>query len=472
MRRTWAAPALALVLASLVGVAVARRMGDDARPAPAPQIRTEVGEFGVELARTDPNEWREAFRSWRLPDPPSFDTVDIVPTRLALDAAQRWAQLGDGDALGTLGCIYYAFERHHAAVECFAAAAELGTQRERWLYMLGATCHQLQWLDGAKSAFELARSLDPKQALTHARLGDIYASLDQTPDALASFDTALKLQPDLSIAAVGRARVLATVGDLAQARVAAEGAVRAQPGDFAAHRTLADILARLGRHEEAAREASLADQLPRYQGWGTFDARIRAANRASRVQSHLLQDVDNAAKVGDLPKARSLCEELVARRPLDPSLHSMLGRLAMAAGDSARARTEIARAIELRPNALEYLLAKAEIEIAAQNAAEAVSIVEAALRDHPLDANCHGMLGRALFLSGRQQEGIFEARRAVELAPDDVSHCTMLLEIFQVSGLNDEAEALLADARRRDKTRAWAEQEMARRKAAREGRKP
>lgn len=458
LRRRWRESTLALVLIAMVAAAIARRSRDSVRPVDAPEIKVEIDEFGGEIARVDRAAMVRAFEARKLPPPPNFDRVDVVPVRIALAAVERWSKLGDGDALGALGSVYLAFENRVEAAQCFAAAAELGTQRERWLYLLGAACHSLQWVDGAVNALEQARLLDPRQALTHARLGDLYASQSRLPDALASFDTALKLDPSLSIAATGRARALLEVGDLNQALKSATQAARAQPRDFAARRALAEVLTKLGRHDEATREARVADQLPRYQGWATFDERLSEAMLVARVTKHIGEQLERALSRNDFARATVLCDELVARTPRQPSYLATQASVEAAAGNLAKAQAAIARALELEPNNVRHLFSKAEIELASNAPLAALATSEQALAMQPSSSSAYEILGRALFLAGRRSEGVDRMLQAVEMDPDSIHHRDMLYESLALDGRADALEALLADARKREATRAWAEQ--------------
>jgi tetratricopeptide (TPR) repeat protein len=448
--------ALAVALGALVAVAVARRTNVAAAELTLPEWRTESGEAGGTVARLDDEALCAAFERAGLPAPPSYDGVDSVPVRVALDAAADWMKRRDGDALGRLGMVHLAFEHRAHAAECFAAAEALGSQRERWAYLLGAACHSLQWNEAASAAFERARALDPRQALTHARLGDLHLSAGRARDAFARFDAALRLEPHLSVAGVGRARAQLELGDLDAALKSALGAVQSQPGDFAARRALADVLTKLGRHEEAARAARAADALPKYQGWSTVDPRLREAQAFARVTSYVRAEASEALRRQDWAAAVRHGETLLRRRPRDHEVQAMLASTYAALPDHPRAKAAIEAALHERPESIEYRVSLAEIELANGDSAAAELAARRALERAPDSARVHEVLGRAQFVAGRVSEGLESMERAVKLAPDSVEARGVLLEALLGAGQRERAEALVQESLRRAATADWA----------------
>jgi tetratricopeptide (TPR) repeat protein len=448
--------ALGVALGALVAVAIARRSNVAAMDAPLPELRTELGEAGGAVARLDHEALLAAFEAAGLPPPPNYDGVDAAPVRIALEAAAEWIGRRDGDAVGRLGLVHLAFEHRAQAAECFAAAESLGAQRERWAYMLGAACHSLQWNDAALAAFERARALDPRQALTHARLGDLYLAAGRAPDAIASFDIALRLQPDLSVAGCGRARAQLELGSLDAALKSARTAAQSQPGDFAARRMLADVLSKLGRHDDAAQAARAADALPKYQGWATFDPRLREAQAFARVTSYVRAEANEALQRRDWAGAVRHGEALLRRRPTDHVVQAMLASAYAALPDLPRAKAAIEAALRERPDSLDYRLTLAEIELASADFAAAERAAQEALNVAPQLPRVHQVLGRVLFLSGRASEGLATLEHAVQLAPDEIAAREVLLEALLRAGQSERAQALVQESLRRAATADWA----------------
>ena len=76
--------------------------------------------------------------------------------------------------------------------------------------------------------------------------------------------------------------------------------------------------------------------------------------------------------------------------------------------------------------------------------ADAVPVLERAVKTAPQCAECHGKLGRALALTGRADEGIGQLRTAVSLAPKDPKLHYDLGRAYRVAGKMEEARAELA----------------------------
>ncbi|HZZ40088.1 MAG TPA: tetratricopeptide repeat protein [Acidobacteriaceae bacterium] len=76
--------------------------------------------------------------------------------------------------------------------------------------------------------------------------------------------------------------------------------------------------------------------------------------------------------------------------------------------------------------------------------AEAVPVLERAVKAAPQCADCHGKLGRALARTGHATEGIAELRVAVQLAPKDPRLHYDLGRAYRAAGKMDEARAELA----------------------------
>jgi tetratricopeptide (TPR) repeat protein len=76
--------------------------------------------------------------------------------------------------------------------------------------------------------------------------------------------------------------------------------------------------------------------------------------------------------------------------------------------------------------------------------AEAVPVLERAVKAAPRCAECHGKLGRALARTGHADEGIAELQIAVQLAPKDPRLHYDLGRAYRAAGKVDEARAELA----------------------------
>ena len=126
----------------------------------------------------------------------------------------------------------------------------------------------------AKEQFELAISLDPKNAAAHAGLADIshwigWSELglsrkkwNETVRQLVA--RAIELDPDLGEAHTSLANILWDDFDYAQAEKEIKRAISLNPNDAPAHHTYAAMLQDQGRAEEALAELALAEAVDPY----------------------------------------------------------------------------------------------------------------------------------------------------------------------------------------------------------------
>jgi len=461
----WTAPILLAAALALAGWGFVRRSAAAPKPAELPVLQSSENAVGAQIARIDDAALKASFEALGLPPPPICSGLEAPIVELVLQCARDWAERRDGDALGRLGCVQLGLKQKSEALAWFAAAERFGTQRERWVYLLGATCQALSLDEPARSALESARALDARQALTHARLGELYLDAQRTPESLASFELALKLAPSLSIAAVGRARAQLVRDDVQGAFAAAQAAVCMQPRDFAARRVIADVLTRLGRTAEAQREAQVADQLPKYRGWGTFDPRLREALDESGALEHLPTEINSALAANGLAHARALGERIAARRPKDADTLQLLASIAATVGEHSKGRELIERALALRPDDPQTLMTSAEIAIAADDGARALRDVEQVLSKSPNDAPARMIAARALFKTGKVDEALALTQRLTLESPDALELHALLLEMLRHAQRPAQARELLESALQRKPLEVWARAELARENA-------
>ena len=94
------------------------------RQAPA-LMDTVTLESGRVVARLDDDRWRRFCEEADLPAAPPLDGTDPVTARALIETAEQWSRRREPAALGRLGKIYLALEEHEAALQCFAATAQL-----------------------------------------------------------------------------------------------------------------------------------------------------------------------------------------------------------------------------------------------------------------------------------------------------------------------------------------------------------
>ena len=111
-----------------------------------------------------------------------------------------------------------------------------------------------------------ARSRDKETAIVHADLGAEAVGAGRAQDAMKSYDEALKYDPDLAEAHLGRGVVLELAfGKLDEAEAEYRKAILLKPTLAEAHNNLGQLLARTGRLEEAVKEFDVAASIMLYR---------------------------------------------------------------------------------------------------------------------------------------------------------------------------------------------------------------
>jgi tetratricopeptide (TPR) repeat protein len=118
-------------------------------------------------------------------------------------------------------------------------------------------------LDGAIQAMKLAADATPPDdpealAWHHAQVGDLYVRLGKLHDAEAAYVAASHAFPGHPFAMLGYVRLLTLRGERSSALALLQELARTAPTPDLAART-GDLLAQLGRHDEAERQYALAE---------------------------------------------------------------------------------------------------------------------------------------------------------------------------------------------------------------------
>ena len=428
-------------------------------PLPDPQART--GARGAPLAHFEAATWSAACVASDVPTMLLGPEVELDPMRRLIAESRAWTAARDGDALGRMGEIALALELHESAVDLFTAAAELGSQKERWTYFAAVEHQQLGRLEPAVRLLRLALALDPSIGVARARLGRALFDLGDHAAARVEFETCLRAPSSAAFGHVGLARLALVAQAHAEALAHLDKAAALTANDYVIWHLRAQANAALGRGTEAARDAERGFRLPRYRGWLSFDPLVREATERAKVHSWHESQFSLAQARGDSAEALRHADELTRLLPGDPESWRRAATAAFAANDAKGARARLARGFEAGPADVPLLCTATEIEIAADDVATALSHARRAVASDASAARSHEVLGRALYLSGQVPEAIVEVRRAVELAPSEVEPRRVLVEMLALSNRQDEARIELEALLRIAPDDAWARERLA-----------
>ncbi|MFL5588082.1 MAG: tetratricopeptide repeat protein [Ktedonobacteraceae bacterium] len=135
--------------------------------------------------------------------------------------------------------------------------------KEQWLEE-GYALWNLKRYEEALAAFEQALRLDPNLASAYYNKGKALLDLNRPEEALAAFEQALRLDPNLTSAYHGKGAALWELKRPEEALAAFEQALRLDPNDALAYYNKGNTLERLGRNREAQRARERARQLGYY----------------------------------------------------------------------------------------------------------------------------------------------------------------------------------------------------------------
>ncbi len=160
-----------------------------------------------------------------------------------------------------LGGCYMENKDYKKAVPQFRRALEIDPGFTHAAMNLGRTLVELKDWDGAATAFERVTKLEPNVNDAHVFLVVVYARLNRVPEEIKECRRVLEVVPEHFGSNLNLGRFLAQSGDLEGAIPSLQKAASIRPTNPVPHIYLADVYAKLGREEDAARERANAESL-------------------------------------------------------------------------------------------------------------------------------------------------------------------------------------------------------------------
>lgn len=372
------------------------------------------------------------------------------PERAEPAALHASALLANGDPAGALAAARASVERSPEA-----PAAHL---------ILGSVLAQGGDQAGARAAFAEAQRLDPKSAQAATGLAQVEAAAGDLAAARASLDRLAAAAPDAPGAAIGLAALDLKEGRNADARARLEQALARSPQDLDLRLSLAAAVQRNGDTLGALRvvQDTPADQADRplvlrargelelaasqpAQAVATFERlnglRPKEPDAAwllikARVEAGQLVGIEtaalNALALGESPLLPATLE-LVYRRLPD---NAARGRLLAALGGAI-------------PDHPAYRALAADLAIAQENNALAITHLQAARRAAPDAEPVYRRLNALLIAAGRLNEAHELIADRVARHPDDRTARLKLAEVALRQGCESEAVAIYRELLKR-----------------------
>ena len=256
--------------------------------------------------------------------------------------AAYYLELGDG--LRTGGRLAEALPAYEEAVK---REPESAAALERLALCLGA----MKQTARAEAIFKQVLERRPS-ASTWVQLGLVELEEGKTADAIAAFQSAIRLDPDMPDAYNLAGAIWFEMGDAGRGEAALRNATRLQPNYAPAHNNLGNLLSSAGRFEEA-----------RYH----FEAalRYRADYNGARYNYALA-----LAKARRFDDAQTQLEALLRSDPRSAEAHEFLGNLLGAKGQLQQAIAEYREALNIAP---EFSRASLDLGSALANSGDVTS---------------------------------------------------------------------------------------------------
>ena len=246
---------------------------------------------------------------------------------IALDPKMPEAQLNLGILL---------LEQQPAeAVAPLRKAVELLPSQSRPRYLLGLAQERSGDLSGAAESFEGAARLDPKDADSLTRLGQVLLRQGKPAGAEGKFRASLDLQPKSPAALEGLARSL-DQQKRPQAVDAYRNYLAVRPDDKAARSRLVHLLVEQQKYDEAVAE----------------NGKNNAGQPVTVDDLKLRADIEIGQN--KLDEAITTLRQAIALAPNDAQLHGGLGRTYLQKRQFADAEGELKSALRLDRNNLDY----------------------------------------------------------------------------------------------------------------------
>lgn len=342
-----------------------------------------------------------------------------------LKAMIRAVRTTPGSALmrGRLGMAYDVNGFQTEALATYAQAETLDPDDFRWPYF---SAHLLAANDEHTQALEtLARalSIDADYASAWLWQGTWLLELDRAADAMVAFERALDLGAR-DAAAFGRARVMATQGDYAEAVELLEPLAQASENPQV-HRTLGEALRGQGRTEQA-RAAMIQGRNAGPVSWEDPRRDQRSAHVRGHASYQLAQGLSSSGRINE---ALAILERLQGYHPeancgrdedffLACNLMNSFSIAYDRVGDPERALATVQRGLALNADFAPFHLTIANLYRQRRELDLALDHVDRALELNPARGYAHEQRGRLLFGMERHADAKAALESALRLEPE------------------------------------------------------
>jgi putative PEP-CTERM system TPR-repeat lipoprotein len=258
--------------------------------------------------------------------------------------------------------------------------------------------------DKALAAALAMEKKQPNSPAAQQAKGIAYTAKGDLPNARASFEKALALDPKYIGAAFNLARLDLAARNYDGARKRYEQMLADNPKNESALLALAEILV-LTKAPTAEIRSALQ--------------RAIAANPTS-LRAHVAL-INYNGQIKDWPAALAAAQAAQTALPDNPRITEMLGSVQLAAGDTNQALATLRRAAEEQPDNPEAMLRLADAQMKAKDFDGALVSLRATLAKQPDNPGVLMALAASYIGAGRTDAGVAEARKIQKQRPDSAA---------------------------------------------------
>lgn len=302
----------------------------------------------------------------------------------------------------------------------------------------GALHLNVEQFDDAIACFERALELRPDLPEAHFNLGVAYKGAGRLDQALARYQHALTLQPDFAAALCNASVVLKAFGKLRESIDYLRRAIAARPGLADAHYNLGAVMLELGDADQAADCFRAAAAAQPDHGEALFHLGVLARQQGSLVESagYFRRFVEAHSERADAhwmlgsvlleqgkPElAAAHLRSALALRHDFAEAHADLGLALFAQGNFLQAEISCRAALALKPDLVPaHVNLGLVLEHGFGNPDEAINCFREALRLQPDHVDANANLGTACQELGRLDEAAEHFELALRLAPENAN---------------------------------------------------
>ncbi len=316
-------------------------------------------------------------------------------------------------AYGEMGKLFLAAEYFDAAEACFANARTLAPSEMRWPYYLGHVFRYKNDTAQAVASFEDALKLQPDHVPSLVWLAEMHLAASRPDDAAVALNKAAALQPESGAVVYGLGRVALAKQEHAQAVKYLEKALAISPAATRIHYPLAMAYRGLGNRDQAEAHLKLRG-----------DADLPPVDPLMAELTGLLQNAAAYETRGlKAIDARQWPEAVASfRTAVDLAPNNALTRLNLAtslymSGDAEHALEQYGEAIRLSPGLARAHFGIGVIMETRHRDREAIDAFTAAVRDDPAYLEARFSLANALRRTGRVRESLPHYSEVIRLNP-------------------------------------------------------